>query len=136
MRVVALGGGKKLVSALTLALSLAVLAPELASASPSAAIIYPGECPSPPGSAAVKCVQWVLDEYANHPMPQDGCFGPLTEAGVRDLQLFFGLKYIDGIVGPETGDALYLIMFNNTDFGDFLNWMTNCYPIVPTYKQF
>jgi hypothetical protein len=120
--------------ALALAMSFAAFVPQIARANPSASWIYAGQCPPPPGSAAVKCVQWVLDEYASHPMPQDGCFGSLTEAGVMDLQRFFGLQDIDGVVGPETGDALHLIMFNNTDWGDFATWMTDCFPIVPTTK--
>ncbi|MCA9352639.1 peptidoglycan-binding protein [Patescibacteria group bacterium] len=38
--------------------------------------------------------------------PEDGIYGPLTYAGVTAYQRAKNLRYIDGIVGPETSAAL------------------------------
>jgi peptidoglycan hydrolase-like protein with peptidoglycan-binding domain len=48
-----------------------------------------------------------LAELGYYSGPIDGFFGPSTEAAVFDFQIACGLTMIDGIVGPETGVALW-----------------------------
>lgn len=116
------------------ALGAALLVPNLASAAPGASTIFPGEgCPSPPGSWRVMCVQWVLDAYTGHEMgdPLDGCYGPITQSAVRDLQNFFDLEP-DAKIGPHTGSALDVVMLYNSTDADWNWWNEHCYPYIAT----
>jgi murein L,D-transpeptidase YcbB/YkuD len=111
---------------------IGVMLPGLASASPLAGTIYPGECPPAPGSWPVHCVQAALSRDAGKPQLQiDGCYGPETQQAVMDLQRFFGLTP-DGIIGPKTGDALDTIVVLNDDPQQVNGWKANCYPVIPT----
>jgi hypothetical protein len=118
------------------ALGAGWLAPGVASANPSAPTIFPGECPSPPGSWRVACIQWVLDKYTGHEMggpPYDGCFGPVTRAAVGDFQRFFGLAD-DGQIGQRTGQAFDDYMAVKSGFMDYLWWYQYCLPHIPTLE--
>ncbi len=54
---------------------------------------------------AIKDLQRALKEKGLHPGNIDGVFGPLTEIAVVGFQSMEGLT-VDGIVGPETREAL------------------------------
>ena len=65
-----------------------------------------------PGSAGdhVKCIQIALNELTNVFLPIDGIYGPKTEAAIRNLQRSIqasgGTVEVDGVVGPQTWQAL------------------------------
>ena len=52
----------------------------------------------------VKNLQLILNRKG-YPIVDDGDFGPLTDAAVRDFQNKNGLT-VDGIVGPKTWEKL------------------------------
>lgn len=128
----AASSSKRIAGALLAAVSLSVMGPGIANAVPGATTIYRWECPRG-GSAAVRCVQWVMTKYANHPLDEDGCYGEKSQAAVEDLQRFFDLDPVDAIVGPDTGSALDTVMFFNSSDEDFYGrWMSSCYWLIPT----
>ena len=55
--------------------------------------------------AVVERIQKALRKRGFHPGAVDAVYGPLTEASVFNFQAFKGLA-ADGMVGPETADAL------------------------------
>jgi len=59
--------------------------------------------------ADVKQVQTCLNSIGYASGPEDGIYGPLTFIGVTLYQTYMKLKYIDGIVGPETSASLNLL---------------------------
>ena len=54
----------------------------------------------------VRQVQSCMNTLGYTSGPEDGIYGPLTYAGVTAYQRAKNLRYIDGIVGPETSAAL------------------------------
>lgn len=52
--------------------------------------------------AAVKLLQAGLNNAIGAHLAVDGVFGPATDTSVRNLQQFWGLQPVDGIVGPDT----------------------------------
>lgn len=90
---------------LGLVATLGFVMPSESSASPTAPwIYYDGQ--TGPG---VECVQLVLIFCAGQQIAYDGVYGPATRQSVMNLQRVFQLSYIDGVVGPETGDALKIL---------------------------
>ncbi|MGC0418149.1 peptidoglycan-binding domain-containing protein [Embleya sp. AB8] len=71
----------------------------------------------------VHCVQRILAHVGYHPGALDGIWGDKTETAVERFQANHHLG-VDGIVGPNTGDAL----FNAWDPNDDACWST-----VPTH---
>ena len=77
---------------------------------PAGAIsLYSAQCPAlmkqGENDGCVKELQNLLDQHGAH-IPIDGAFGPATFAAVESFQSGQGLG-VDGIVGPNTKDALY-----------------------------
>ena len=54
----------------------------------------------------VRQVQSCMNTLGYTSGPEDGIYGPLTYAGVTAYQRAKNLRYIDGVVGPETSAAL------------------------------
>ncbi|HKP59545.1 MAG TPA: peptidoglycan-binding domain-containing protein [Polyangiales bacterium] len=125
-----------LAAAALAALGFALLTPTVTKAVPGAPNMYAGEGCHPVDRnrwSRVKCVQGVLMDYAGHPLTDgaDGCYGAQTEAGVKDLQRYFGLVD-DGIVGPETGDVIDTIIQLRAPAADRKAWNSGCYFELPT----
>ncbi|MCQ4043967.1 peptidoglycan-binding protein [Streptantibioticus rubrisoli] len=75
-------------------------------------------------SHAVWCVQKLIDDSpAPYTTPTDGVFGPDTENAIESFQVWAHIRR-DGIVGPQTGDALL------TKFHDYYD--NYCYGYLPT----
>ena len=124
--------GMRMAALLSVALGIGAMLPQAASANPYyTPDIYPGECPKD-GSPRVSCVQWVLQAYCGHPnLKVDGCFGPATQAAVKDLQRLFGLQE-NGIVDAHTGEGLDNVMLLKASEYDLNWWNTFCWDVVPT----
>ena len=54
----------------------------------------------------VKQVQTCMNSLGYTSGPEDGIYGPLTYAGITAYQRDKNLKWIDGVVGPETSGSL------------------------------
>jgi peptidoglycan hydrolase-like protein with peptidoglycan-binding domain len=54
----------------------------------------------------VREVQHCMNMLGYTTGPEDGIYGPLTYAGITNYQKAMHLKWIDGIVGPETIEKL------------------------------
>lgn len=124
-----------LAAAALTALGFGLFKPAVTKAVPGAPNMYLWEgCSYPRATwSRVVCVQGVLETYAGHKLKDgvDGCYGPDTQAGVKDLQRFFGLVD-DGIVGPETGDVIDTIIQLRAPAADRKAWNSGCYYDLPT----
>lgn len=89
----------------SLAIVIAV-ATVLVSASSSLALVQSGD-----QGSQVTTIQQALQEQGFDPGPIDGKFGPQTQSAVRQFQSQQGLV-VDGIVGPNTEQALSLTTSN------------------------
>jgi len=56
--------------------------------------------------ADVRQVQTCMNSLGYTSGPEDGIYGSLTYAGITAYQRAQGLRYVDGIVGPETSASL------------------------------
>jgi peptidoglycan hydrolase-like protein with peptidoglycan-binding domain len=126
------GTSSKRLALYGLAAAIGLVAPSESSANPNPRtqwIWYDGQT-----GHAVTCVQEVLAYCTGHQMPMDGVYGPITRAAVYDLQRFFNLVQ-DGVVGPETGEALKYVgehcVFPMVGLFDYWNYR-GCQPVVPT----
>ncbi|MFE6049128.1 peptidoglycan-binding protein [Kitasatospora sp. NPDC056446] len=73
----------------------------------------------------VECVQVMLNRVGlGHTIAVDGKFGKDTKGMVEDFQRARGHLDIDGVVGRETGGALWELTYQG--------WFTNCYDFIPT----
>jgi peptidoglycan hydrolase-like protein with peptidoglycan-binding domain len=73
----------------------------------------------------VVCVQQLLNNIGAASLAVDGRDGPLTTAGVKVYQSWFGFNQ-DGIVGPQTGSQMWI---NTQGYGV----PASCYNDLPTY---
>jgi hypothetical protein len=69
-------------------------------------------------------------------LDEDGIFGPLTQAKVREFQTKFGLQ-VDGIVGPQTNAALFAPQADRVDQaqGIATNWTLIAKGAVQTLRS-
>ncbi len=73
----------------------------------------------------VECVQVMLNRVGlGHSIAVDGQFGPATKGMVEDFQRAHGRLDIDGVVGRQTGGALWELTYKG--------WFTDCFDYVPT----
>lgn len=123
---------KVMVGGVTAAVTTAVLvtAPT-ASADPSAPNLRRGST-----GPAVECVQMALN-IANQNVAVDGVFGQATYNGVINVQRLFNLS-TDGIVGRNTGEALWFIYDNVFGANSWVRLRPDdtrtktCYDLVPS----
>ncbi|MFD8754048.1 peptidoglycan-binding protein [Kitasatospora sp. NPDC059577] len=75
----------------------------------------------------VECVQILLNRAGlGHSIAVDGKFGPATKGLVEDFQRAHGRLDIDGVVGRETGGALWEMTYSQP------RWYTDCFDYIPT----
>ncbi|WP_330330104.1 peptidoglycan-binding protein [Streptomyces sp. NBC_00536] len=76
---------------------------------------------------AVECVQILLNRAGlGHSIKVDGQYGRDTKGMVEDFQRARGRLDIDGVVGRQTGGALWELTYSQP------RWYTDCFDYIPT----